>query len=209
MAAYTEKDGKTASSSDVDLLLHPELMSQEFLQLVLCGKNVSTRGCDSRDRLTELYLQHVIPLPQRRLPDSRWGRRMEKSRGRQSSAGTVQNFKLALIHLSFTIARSSNDHSRKRPLIVFDGTSSHSGPLKVKKPEGTVVPPGVSDRLKPPPAANLSNPVRKISGNTSSSSSSSSSLCSTDTANLKREANSTDEMHSPESKKKISHVTWP
>ncbi|KAI9547048.1 hypothetical protein NQZ68_021718 [Dissostichus eleginoides] len=193
MAAYTEKDGKTASSSDVDLLLHPELMSQEFLQLVLCGKNVSTRGCDSRDRLTELYLQHVIPLPQRRLPDSRWGRRMEKSRGRQSSVGHS----------------SSNDHSRKRPLIVFDGTSSHSGPLKVKKPEGTTVPPGVSDRLKPPPAANLSNPVRKISGNTSSSSSSSSSLCSTDTANLKREANSTDEMHSPESKKKISHVTWP
>ncbi|KAF3843429.1 hypothetical protein F7725_002278 [Dissostichus mawsoni] len=193
MAAYTEKDGKTASSSDVDLLLHPELMSQEFLQLVLCGKNVSTRGCDSRDRLTELYLQHVIPLPQRRLPDSRWGRRMEKSRGRQSSAGHS----------------SSNDHSRKRPLIVFDGTSSHSGPLKVKKPEGTAVPPGVSDRLKPPPAANLSNPIRKISGNTSSSSSSSSSLCSTDTANLKREANSTDEMHSPESKKKISHVTWP
>ncbi|KAJ4933336.1 hypothetical protein JOQ06_030168 [Pogonophryne albipinna] len=193
MAAYTEQDGKTASSSDVDLLLHPELMSQEFLQLVLCGKNVSTRGCDSRDRLTELYLQHVIPLPQRRLPHSRWGRRMEKSRGRQSSAGHS----------------SSNDHSRKRPLIVFDGTSSHSGPLKVKKPEGTAVSPGVSDRLKPPPAVNLSNPVRKISGNTSSSSSSSSSICSTDTAHLKREANSTDGMHSPESKKKISHVTWP
>ncbi|XP_033984737.1 ashwin [Trematomus bernacchii] len=193
MAASTEQDGKTVSSSDVDLLLHPELMSQEFLQLVLCGKNVSTRGCDSRDRLTELYLQHVIPLPQRRLPDSRWGRRMEKSRGRQSSVGHS----------------SSNDHSRKRPLIVFDGTSSHSGPLKVKKPEGTAVSPGATDRLKPPPAANLSNPVRKISGNTSSSSSSSSSLCSTDTANLKREANSTDEMHSPESKKKISHVTWP
>ncbi|KAL3056084.1 hypothetical protein OYC64_018730 [Pagothenia borchgrevinki] len=193
MAASTEQDGKTVSSSDVDLLLHPELMSQEFLQLVLCGKNVSTRGCDSRDRLTELYLQHVIPLPQRRLPDSRWGRRMEKSRGRQSSAGHS----------------SSNDHSRKRPLIVFDGTSSHSGPLKVKKPEGTAGSPGATDRLKPPPAANLSNPTRKISGNTSSSSSSSSSLCSTDTANLKREANSTDEMHSPESKKKISHVTWP
>ncbi|XP_033965996.1 ashwin [Pseudochaenichthys georgianus] len=191
MAAYTEQDGKTASSSDVDLLLHPELMSQEFLQRVLCGKNVSTRGCDSRDRLTELYLQHVIPLPQRRLPHSRWGIRMEKSRGRQSSAGHS----------------SSNDHSRKRPLIVFDGTSSHSGPLKVKKPEGTAVSPG--DRLKPPPAVNLYNPVRKISGNTSSSSSSSSSLCSTDTAHLKREANSTDGMHSPESKKKISHVTWP
>ncbi|KAK5860826.1 hypothetical protein PBY51_022282 [Eleginops maclovinus] len=191
MATSMEQDGKTVSSSDVDLLLHPELLSQEFLQLILSGKNVSTRGCDSRDRLTELYLQHVIPLPQRSLPDSRWGRRMKKSRGRQTPAGHS----------------SSNDHGRKRPLIVYDGSSS--GPLKVKKPDGTAVSPGITDKLKPPPAANLSNPIRKISGNNASSSSSSSSLNSTDTAKLKREANSADEMQSPESKKKINHVTWP
>lgn len=84
------------------------------------------------------------------------------------------------------ISSSSNDHNRKRPLIVFDGSSSHSGPLKVKKAEGTTVSTGITDRLKPPPAANLSNPIRKLSSNTSSSS----IHCSTDTANLKREANS-------------------
>lgn len=41
---------------------------------------------EDRDGLTDLYLRHVIPLPQRDLPSSRWGRRMEKSRARQSSA---------------------------------------------------------------------------------------------------------------------------
>uniref|UniRef100_A0A3B4ZIY3 Ashwin n=1 Tax=Stegastes partitus TaxID=144197 RepID=A0A3B4ZIY3_9TELE len=181
MATSTGQNGKAVSTSDVDLLLHPELLSQDFMQLILSEKNVSARDCGSRDRLTELYLQHVIPLPQRTLPNSRWGRKMEKSRG-----------------------SSSNDHNRKRPLIVFDGTSSYSGPLKVKKPEGTTASAGITDRLKPPPAANLSNPIRKLSGNTTSSSSSSGHR-STDTTNLKRE----DELKSPEVKKKIQHVTWP
>ncbi|KAM9347378.1 ashwin [Symphorus nematophorus] len=195
MATSTGKDGKAVCSSDVDLLLHPELLSQDFMQLILSEKRVSTTDCESRDRLTDLYLRHVIPLPQRTLPNSRWGRRMEKSRGRQTTAA----------HSSHS---SSNDHNRKRPLIVFDGSSSHSGPLKVKKPEGTTVSTGITDRLKPPPAANLSNPIRKLSGNTSSSSSS--IYCSTDThTNLKREANSTDAVKSPEVKKKIQHVTWP
>lgn len=81
---------------------------------------------------------------------------------------------------------SSSDHSRKRPLIVYDGSSSHSGPLKVKKPEGSIVSIGSNNRLKPPPAANLSNPIRKLSGNTSSSPS---SQRSSDTKNLKLEAN--------------------
>lgn len=71
------------------------------------------------------------------------------------------------------------------PLIVFDGSSSHSGSLKVNKPDVSTVSP-VTDRLKPPPAANLSNPIRRLN---SSSSSSSASNRSTD-ANLKREANS-------------------
>lgn len=68
---------------------------------------------------------------------------------------------------------------------MYDGSSSHSGPLKVKKPEGSIGI-GSNDRLKPPPAANLSNPIRKLSGNTSSSPS---SQRSSDTTNLKREAN--------------------
>nr|XP_019956173.1 PREDICTED: ashwin [Paralichthys olivaceus] len=187
MAASTAQDRKAASSSDVDLLLHPELLSQDFMQLILTEKSVSTRDCGSRDRLTELYLRHVIPLPQRTLPNSRWGRRVTRSRGPPAANS------------------SSNDHNRKRPLIVFDGSSSHSGPLKVKKPEGTTASTGITDRLKPPPAANLSNPIRKLSGNTSSSS----IHRSTDTANLKREANSSAPLNSPEVKKKIQHVTWP
>lgn len=99
------------------------------------------------------------------------------------------NVKIRLRHLRNWLLwffSSSSDHSRKRPLIVYDGSSSHSGPLKVKKPEGSIVPIGSNDRLKPPPAANLSNPIRKLSGNTSSSPS---SQRSSDTTNLKREAN--------------------
>ncbi|XP_073329151.1 ashwin isoform X2 [Pagrus major] len=192
MATSTEKDGKAVGASNVDLLLHPELLSQDFMQLLLSEKHVSTKDCESRDQLTELYLRHVIPLPQRTLPNTRWGKRMEKSRGRQTPAGHS----------------SSNDHHRKRPLIVFDGSSSHSGPLKVKKPEGTNVPTGITDRLKPPPVANLSNPIRKLSANTSSTSSSINRSNDTDT-NLKRGANSSESVSSPEVKKKIQHVTWP
>lgn len=92
-------------------------------------------------------------------------------------------------HCCLIISSSSNDHNRKRPLIVFDGSSSHSGPIKVKKPEGTTVPTGVTDRLKPPPVANLSNPIRKLSANTSSTSSPNHRSNDTDT-NLKRGANS-------------------
>lgn len=35
MATSTGQDRKAASISDVDLLLHPELLSQEFMQLIL------------------------------------------------------------------------------------------------------------------------------------------------------------------------------
>ncbi|XP_045909841.1 ashwin [Micropterus dolomieu] len=196
MATSTGQDVKSVCTTDVDLLLHPELLSQEFMQLILSEKNVGTRDGESRDRLTELYLRHVIPLPQRTLPTSRWGKRMEKSRGRQTATNMSDS--------------SSNDHNRKRHLIVFDGSSSQSGPLKVKKLEGTTVSSGITDRLKPPPTANLLNPIRRLSGNTSSSSSSCSSSVhhSTDTANLKQEANSSGAVKSPE-KKKIQHVTWP
>ncbi|XP_058479009.1 ashwin isoform X1 [Solea solea] len=191
MAGPVLKDGEGVSSPNVDLLLHPELLSQDFMQLILNQKTVTTGECRSRDRLTELYLQHVIPLPQRSLPDSRWGRRVAKSRGSVTD------------HRSHRSHSSNNDHTRKRPLIVFDG-ASHSGPIKVKKPEGTTLSVVISDRLKPPPAANASNPVRKLSGNSSSSASH-----RTDATNLKREADSTGAVKSPDSKKKIQHVTWP
>ncbi|XP_029968492.1 ashwin [Salarias fasciatus] len=192
MAASREQNGKSVSSSNVDLLLHPELLSQDFMRIILSEKNVSTRDCGSRDRLTELYVRHVMPLPQRTLPDNRWGRRMEKSRGGRGAAGQRTD-------------SSSIDHKRKRPLIVFDGSSSLSGPTKVKKPEGSTASTGTSDRLKPPPAANLSNSIRKLTGSTSSSS----LHQSRDNSSLKREANTSDVLKSPEAKKKIQHVTWP
>lgn len=34
----------------------------------------------NKDSLTDLYVQHAIPLPQRDLPKSRWGKMMEKKR---------------------------------------------------------------------------------------------------------------------------------
>lgn len=99
----------------------------------------------------------------------------------------------------FIFLISSNEHSRKRPLIVFDGSSSHSGPVKLKKPVGTNASPALTDRLKPPPAANASKPIRRLSGSTSSSSSSS-VQCSNNTG-LKREASSTVGA-------KPSHLLW-
>ncbi|XP_054888005.1 ashwin [Poeciliopsis prolifica] len=189
MAAATGRNKQSVATSDPDLLLHPELLSQDFMQLILKERNVSTRACEDRDQLTELYLRHVIPLPQRTLPNNRWGRRMQKSQGRQTAAGHS----------------SCNDQHRKRPLIVFDGKSSQSGPLKVKKPEGPKA--AVTDRLKPPPSAHLSNPIRKLSG--TSSSSSSSTHHSSETANLKRDAGDSGALKFPEVKKKIQHITWP
>ncbi|XP_068185833.1 ashwin [Antennarius striatus] len=205
MAASSAQDGKAVSIPNVDLLLHPELLSQEFMQLILSEKRISTRGCCSRDRLSELFVRHVIPLPQRALPNTRWGKRMERTRGRQTPVSCDS---------------PSNDHKRKRPLIVFDGTSSYTGPLKVKRTEGNTESTGITSRLKPPPAANLSNPIRTLSKNPSSSplsSSSSSSFSSfssltvsTDSGtNLKRESNSSVEIKSPDTKKKIPRVTWP
>uniref|UniRef100_A0A1A7Y770 Ashwin n=1 Tax=Iconisemion striatum TaxID=60296 RepID=A0A1A7Y770_9TELE len=188
MAATSEQKAKSGFTSDVDLLLHPELLSQDFMNQILTERNVSTRGCGSREQLTALYLRHVIPLPQRTLPNNLWGRRVEKCGGRRTPAGPS----------------SSNDQHRKRPLIVFDGSSSHAGSVKVKKPDGSTASP-VTDRLKPPPAANLSSPIRKLT----LTSSSSSTHRGTDISNLKREANSASSLKSPEMKKKIQHITWP
>uniref|UniRef100_A0A8C7YXF6 Ashwin n=1 Tax=Oryzias sinensis TaxID=183150 RepID=A0A8C7YXF6_9TELE len=175
MAAVSGQNGKCVCASDAGLLLHPELQSKDFLQLLLSERKICTRDCGSRDQLTELYLRNVMPLPQRSLPNNRWGRKLERSRGGRTSAGQ-------------TSESSRNDQSRKRPLIVFDGSSSNSGPVKVKKPEGAALS-GVADRLKPPPAASLTNPIRKLSS--SSMTSSASPLPpSTDSANLKKEGNS-------------------
>uniref|UniRef100_A0A3B1JG02 Ashwin n=1 Tax=Astyanax mexicanus TaxID=7994 RepID=A0A3B1JG02_ASTMX len=136
----------------------------------------------NRDQLTDLYIQHVIPLPQRELPNSRWGKRMEKTKARQSSTNS----------------------GRKRPLIVFDGSSSSTGSVKLKKPDDFSSS-AVAERLKPPPSTiNLTNPIRKLSGSSTNCSPSSSTVSSTQTP-----ASASGELKSPEVKKKIQHVTWP
>ncbi|XP_033842923.2 ashwin [Periophthalmus magnuspinnatus] len=185
MATSTGQAGKANSSSDVDLLLHPELLSEEFIKLILNERKVNTRDTKSRDELTELYLRHVMPLPQRTLPSSRWGRTVAKTRE---------------AHAPPSASARSHDPNRKRPLIVFDGSSSNNGPPKVKKPEGSGLSSGGTDRLKPPPGANLASPTRKLTSVTPPS--------SIEKSKLTREApySSSD---SPMAKKKIQHVTWP
>ncbi|KAK7882435.1 hypothetical protein WMY93_028609 [Mugilogobius chulae] len=182
MATSTGLDGKANSSLDVDLLLHPELLSEEFLKLILNERKVNTRSTLSRDDLTELYLRHVMPLPQRTLPSSRWGRTAAKTRDtHQAPAAAVRS-------------------DRKRPLIVFDGSSSNSGPPKVRRSEGSSQSSGNTDRLKPPPGANMTSPIRKLTTVTSPS--------ATEKTDLAQEAHHSSS-ESPLVKKKIQHVTWP
>ncbi|NXK44273.1 ASHWN protein, partial [Chauna torquata] len=97
-----------------------------------------------KDGLTDLYIQHAIPLPQRDLPKSRWGKMMEKKR---------QQNELKSENKSVTVVEGL----RKRPLIVFDGSSTSTS-IKVKKTEN-----GATDRLKPPPAGSTTNTVRRLS----------------------------------------------
>ncbi|KAF5903883.1 ashwin [Clarias magur] len=216
------RDGKMRNSggdvSETDLLLHPELLSRDFLKLVLHEKKIQTDDSEDPDHLTELYIQHVIPLPQRELPKNRWGKRIEKTNPRQSSS---------------TAHSSSTDSGRKRPLIVFDGSSTKTGSIKLKRADDLPV----TDRLKSPPSnTSLCYPIRKVSGsspnssltrasagsarsptgngslNSSSSASPVQSSCMS--TKLKRGASNSGvpespELKSPEVKKKIQHVTWP
>ncbi|XP_016378814.1 ashwin-like isoform X2 [Sinocyclocheilus rhinocerous] len=222
MASHRTDRTKTATSnagdvSKIDLLLHPELLSQEFIQLMLRERKIAVGDEEDRELLTDLYLRHVIPLPQRDLPGSRWGRRMERSRAHSSRS----------------------DSGRKRPLIVFDSSSTNTGSVKLKKPDPSPAP-VTTDRLKPPVSSiSLTNPIRKLSGTSTNSSSNSSnrtpvsspgagpkSPCNhSKTANssvhsnntmskLKRTSPSdgepnTSDIKSPDTKKKIKHITWP
>lgn len=63
----------------------------------------------------------------------------------------------------FDFRSSTVDVSKKRPLIVFDGSSTSTS-IKVRKTEN-----GDNDRLKPPPQASFtSNAFRKLSNSSSS-----------------------------------------
>ncbi|XP_074847364.1 ashwin isoform X2 [Carettochelys insculpta] len=131
---------------DSDLLLHPELLSQEFLRLTLEQKNilVENNAKIDKDGLTNLYVQHAIPLPQRNLPKSRWGKMMEKKRELHETKNESKSV-------------TTTEGLRKRPLIVFDGSSTSTS-IKVKKTEN-----GAADRLKPPPAGITASTFRKLS----------------------------------------------
>ncbi|XP_043105350.1 ashwin isoform X2 [Puntigrus tetrazona] len=219
-----DASSKAGHVSKLDLLLHPELLSHEFIQLVLRERKIAVGDEEDRERLTDLYLRHVVPLPQRDLPGSRWGRRMERSRARQSNTGAYS---------------SSSDSGRKRPLIVFDGSSTNTGGVKLKKSDPSPAP-VTTDRLKPPVSSiSLSNPIRKLSGTSTNSSSNSSnrtpvsspgdspkSPCNhSKTANSSLHSNNTtsklkraspgdgepdaSDIKSPDTKKKIQHITWP
>ncbi|KGL80744.1 Ashwin, partial [Tinamus guttatus] len=109
-------------------------------------KNIPVENDVKRDKdgLTDLYVQHAIPLPQRDLPKNRWGKMMEKKR---------QQNELKSENKSVTAVEGL----RKRPLIVFDGSSTSTS-IKVKKTEN-----GAADRLKPPPAGSTTNTVRRLS----------------------------------------------
>uniref|UniRef100_A0A8C4UVV6 Ashwin n=1 Tax=Falco tinnunculus TaxID=100819 RepID=A0A8C4UVV6_FALTI len=140
------KEERGSGRPESELLLHPELLSEEFLLLTLEQKNILVENDVKMDKdgLTDLYIQHAIPLPQRDLPKSRWGKMMEKKRQENElksgnkSVGTVEGL-------------------RKRPLIVFDGNSTSTS-IKVKKTEN-----GAADRLKLPPAGSTTNTVRRLS----------------------------------------------
>ncbi|KAJ7319731.1 hypothetical protein JRQ81_019242 [Phrynocephalus forsythii] len=232
-----EGGSRRGARGDADpplLLLHPELLSQEFLLLTLEQKNIPVEDevRISKDGLTDLYVQHVIPLPQRDLPKSRWGKLIEKKRGQQmvkhgiKSPATVENL-------------------RKRPLIVFDGSSTSTS-IKVRKTENGAVEgiklstagstgstcgrlsiPSNSSECKS--AFNLSpdskvesgiNEVKRNNILVSNSITSTQTLSplvavtGTTIVKLKRtapreESDSSNDLKPTESKKKIQHVTWP
>ncbi|XP_003218816.1 ashwin [Anolis carolinensis] len=225
-------EGDARGGSDL-LLLHPELLSQEFLLLTLEQRNVPVENelKVSKDSLTDLYVQHVIPLPQRELPKTRWGKRMEKQRGQQVTKHDMKSF-------------AAVENLRKRPLIVFDGSSTSTS-IKVRKTEN-----GTVDGLKLT-AGSASAPCRRLSvssdslacasvstdssdfkigtsineskqnnirinNNMASSQKSPPSLpvIGTTVVKLKRaapkeEIDASNGLKPSDSKKKIQHVTWP
>lgn len=46
----------------------------------------------NKDNLTDLYVQHAIPLPQRDLPKNRWGKMMEKKREQQELKNETRRY---------------------------------------------------------------------------------------------------------------------
>lgn len=53
----------------------------------------------NKDNLTDLYVQHAIPLPQRDLPKNRWGKMMEKKREQELKNETRRYFSVVLVFI--------------------------------------------------------------------------------------------------------------
>ncbi|KAM4797135.1 ashwin [Rhinophrynus dorsalis] len=217
------------SGQDSELLLHPELLSRDFLLLSLEQKNIVVdEALHNKEKLTEIFVQHAMPLPQRAIPKTRWGRMVESKRGvkkttelQQKSAGT--------------------ESLRKRPLIVFDGSSTSTS-IKVKKTENGQTAqrlhPSSTDRTNstfnsnPAPRISSSTVIREAKLTTVSSHGHNASSPGTDKATppnstksyqpmissavkLKRAAPkeesevAVNDIKPTEAKKKIQHVTWP
>ncbi|XP_031296887.1 ashwin isoform X2 [Camelus dromedarius] len=138
--------------ADSELLLHPELLSQEFLLLTLEQKNIAVENDVrvNKDSLTDLYVQHAIPLPRRDLPKNRWGKMMEKKREQHETKNETKR--------SGTV-----DGLRKRALVMLEGSST-SASIKVRRTEDTD-----SGRPRPPPPARApSSAFRKLSDSSAS-----------------------------------------
>uniref|UniRef100_UPI00398E5A4D ashwin n=1 Tax=Pristiophorus japonicus TaxID=55135 RepID=UPI00398E5A4D len=232
MAVGEASAGK--SEFDSDLLLYPELLSGDFLLQLLQQRKIATENLHDaeKDRIVEVYIQHVIPLPQRELPKSRWGRKMAEKKGQQTICVAQST-------------RPTIEGSRKRPLIVFDGSST-STKIKLKKNENGMavqakqLPSRIMDtsptnKLAVQPSDTniltdnnaVKSPVRgAVSGNGMATMKHGGDMplktsplpYSTSpggTIKLKRalakdgEGDAPGELRSTEPKKKIQHVTWP
>ncbi|XP_077338806.1 ashwin isoform X1 [Lithobates pipiens] len=175
-----------------------------------------------KEKLTEIFVQHAMPLPQRALPKSRWGKMMESKKGEKKHTQPLKRF--------------SAESGRKRPLIVFDGSSTNTS-IKVKKTENgdtaqTLDPLPMEKansaiRTEQPtsPVSKLCSPSAKAvnTGNNGQQARSPGTNASTGKVKIetpasaikikraapKEDSDVTSDVKPTEAKKKITHVTWP
>uniref|UniRef100_A0A5F8GHN4 Ashwin n=1 Tax=Monodelphis domestica TaxID=13616 RepID=A0A5F8GHN4_MONDO len=163
-----------------EMLLHPELLSQDFLLLTLEQKNIVVEEeiKINKDDLTDFCVQHAIPLPQRELPKSRWGKMMEKKRGQNELKNEHKR-------------DMSVESLRKRPLVTENGTND-----LLKPPPSNYVLMTSRSTL-----ANVKSPPLSPVGGTT--------VVKLKRTAPKEEAESVSDFKPTEAKRKIQHVTWP
>ncbi|XP_075056283.1 ashwin isoform X2 [Mixophyes fleayi] len=193
---------------------------------LLLEKNIAVEDAvNDKEKLTEIFVQHAMPLPQRALPKSRWGKMMESKRGEKKCEEPQKNA----------------ESGRKRPLIVFDGSSTSTS-IKVKKTENGetalqihppcteknhsapvgsgAAPTSPVSRLSHPPAnretrvVSIGNHGHMTSGPGSNMATPNVTQLPISAVKIKRAAPKEDsdvmnDLKPTEAKKKIQHVTWP